>query len=174
MPHSIVALIVKRALIDPAPDGVAIAGGELLRPMRHPNLLRYPPVEKRHQAASAGVASDHHRPELGPLHHAGIVPQVEAARFEALAAGCMALDAAPLEDRQHVLLETDRRRTLGPLRGLPLTSSLIRRQTNRGDRNPDNDTQQPSLHDSYLVLFIRLDGLQFNERSIASGKCLYE
>src|SRR5215471_9565731 len=93
-------LVVLGTFANPRPDGIPIARGELLRPMRHPQLGRCPPIQEPHQVAAVGIAGDDHRAVLRALHHALVARQIEAALLVSLALRLMAADASALEDRE--------------------------------------------------------------------------
>src|SRR6266508_2222837 len=143
--------IVLRSLPDPAPDLVAIAGRQLLRTVGHPQLGARTPIEQPHQVAGVGIAWDHHRTELGSLHHALIGREIEPAGLVSLAAGLMALDASAFEDRKYVL--TEARRGCGALRGslCPLAGGIGNQQgESAACKRKRGDSQQQRSHGTLL------------------------
>ena len=102
------ASVVQCALRHPESDGLPLANGELFLAMRHPEFGRSPPIDHRQQVALDDAPRDYHRAMVGPLHQAFVGPHVEAALLIAFAARLMAPKASEFENREHVLLKTDR------------------------------------------------------------------
>jgi hypothetical protein len=101
--------IVQRAFADPVADVVAVAGGELLRTVRHADLRRHFMVEQPHQVAAVGILRDDHLAVLGALHHPLVAGEVEPALFKPVQAGRVAAGATSLEDRHDILGEAELR-----------------------------------------------------------------
>ena len=85
--------------------------------------------------AAFRIARDHHLAGLGALHDAFIGTQIEAALFVALAAGLVAAEAMPDEDRHHVVGETGLgRRGAQLVRGLSFPRRWCLRSPERSPR----------------------------------------
>src|SRR5215216_4937449 len=99
--------IVFGTLANPCPDLIAVAGGQLLPPMRHSQLGGGTPIKQPYQIAAVGVLGNDHGTVLGALHHTLVAGQVEPAFFKAFSAGLVATRTPAAEDRKNVFGKAD-------------------------------------------------------------------